>query len=68
MQWSPLNPLKILRRLTMKMLGVLGSPRVRGNTDVLMDRALAGTKDAGADVEKVILNWLKINPCRDCDS
>ena len=51
----------------MKILGVMGSPRVGGNTDVLMDRALAGAKAAGAEVEKIILDQLDINPCRDCE-
>jgi multimeric flavodoxin WrbA len=51
----------------MKILGVMGSPRIGGNTDVLMDRALAGAKAAGADVEKVILDQLDIGPCRDCE-
>lgn len=51
----------------MKILGLMGSPRLGGNTDVLMDRALAGAKGAGADVEKIVLDQLEINPCRDCD-
>jgi len=51
----------------MKILGVMGSPRIGGNTDVLMDRALAGAQAAGADVEKVILDQLDIGPCRDCE-
>jgi len=51
----------------MKILGIMGSPRMGGNTDVLMDRALEGAKAAGADVEKVILDRLEVNPCRDCE-
>jgi multimeric flavodoxin WrbA len=51
----------------MKVLGVMGSPRIGGNTDALMDRALTGARDAGADDEKVVLDQLEINPCRDCD-
>ena len=31
----------------MKVLGVMGSPRVGGNSDILLDEALAGAKDAG---------------------
>ncbi len=52
----------------MKILGIVGSPRIGSNTDVLMERALAGAKAAGADVEKIILDRLEINPCRHCDS
>lgn len=51
----------------MKILGFMGSPRIAGNTDVLLDRALAGAKDAGAEVEKVILAQLEIGPCDDCE-
>lgn len=50
----------------MKILGVMGSPRIGGNTDVLVDRALAGAQAAGAEVEKIVLDQLEINPCRDC--
>ena len=51
----------------MKILGFMGSPRIGGNTDILLDRALAGAKDAGAEVEKVILAQLEISPCDDCE-
>ncbi len=44
----------------------MGSPRVGGNSDILMDEALAGAKNAGADVEKIILNKKKISGCHDC--
>jgi multimeric flavodoxin WrbA len=50
----------------MKVLGVLGSPRVGGNSDILLDQALAGAKDAGAEVEKIILSQKKISGCMDC--
>ena len=39
----------------MKILGILGSPRVGGNSDLLLDQAPAGAKDAGAEVEKITL-------------
>jgi multimeric flavodoxin WrbA len=51
----------------MKILGIMGSPRMGGNTDALMDRALAGAKAAGAEVEKIVLDRLDILPCRNCD-
>jgi len=50
----------------MKVLGIMGSPRVGGNSDVLLDEALAGAKDAGAQVEKIILDKKKISGCKDC--
>ena len=51
----------------MKILGILGSPRVGGNSDILLDQALAGAKDAGAEVEKIILCQKKISGCLNCD-
>jgi multimeric flavodoxin WrbA len=50
----------------MKVLGILGSPRLGGNSDILLDQALAGARDAGADVEKIVLSKKKISGCLDC--
>ncbi len=47
----------------MKVLGIMGSPRRQSNTEILLDRALAGAKEAGAEVEKVLVSQLKISPC-----
>ncbi len=49
----------------MKILGIMGSPRLRGNTDLLLDEALRGAKDSGAEVEKLLVDKLKIEPCRE---
>ena len=51
----------------MKVLGILGSPRIGGNSDILLSQALAGAKAAGADVvEKIILDRKHIAGCKDC--
>ncbi|MFH1478301.1 MAG: flavodoxin family protein [Candidatus Omnitrophota bacterium] len=50
-----------------KVLGINGSPRIGGNTDILIDKALEGAKNRGASIEKVILNELEILPCQECD-
>jgi multimeric flavodoxin WrbA len=50
----------------MKILGVLGSPRIGGNSDILLDQALAGAREAGAEVEKIVLSQKKISGCADC--
>ena len=47
----------------MKVLGINGSPRAGGNTDILLDKALEGARDAGADVEKMALGHLTFSPC-----
>ena len=51
----------------MKVLGIRGSPRRRGNTDLLLEQALAAARGAGAQVETITLQGLNINPCLHCD-
>jgi len=41
----------------------MGSPRRQSNTDILLDKALEGAREAGAEVEKVPVSKLKISPC-----
>ncbi|KAF0159009.1 MAG: Iron-sulfur flavoprotein-like protein [Syntrophaceae bacterium] len=50
----------------MKVLGIMGSPRIEGNSDILLSQALSGAKEAGADVEKIILDRKHIAGCKDC--
>ena len=50
----------------MKILGIMGSPRIEGNTDLLLDEALKGAESSGAEIEKMIIDKLKIAPCREC--
>lgn len=50
----------------MKVLGILGSPRAGGNSDILLEQALDGARDAGAEVEKIVLSKNKISGCLDC--
>ncbi len=47
----------------MKVLGIHGSPRRGGNTELLLRELLRGCKDAGAEVEEIFLRELKISPC-----
>ena len=49
----------------MKVLGIMGSPRIKGNTDLLLDEALRGAKERGAEVEKIIVDKLNIGPCKE---
>ncbi|MBI4965675.1 MAG: flavodoxin family protein [Desulfomonile tiedjei] len=50
----------------MKVLGIYGSPRRAGNTDMLLDEALDGAKSAGADVSSIRCCDLKIAGCIEC--
>lgn len=51
-----------------RVLGIVGSPRRNGNTEMLVDEVLRGAEQAGAAVEKVILSELDIAPCEACDA
>ena len=46
-----------------KIIAIYGSPRRRGNTATLLKKAIEGARDAGADVEEIVLRDLKISPC-----
>jgi multimeric flavodoxin WrbA len=49
----------------LKVMGIMGSPRIKGNTDLLLDEALKGAQSQGAEVEKITVSNLKIAPCRE---
>jgi hypothetical protein len=51
----------------MKMvLGIVGSPRHGGNTDILVARAVEGARSAGAETETIFLGDLSIKECDGC--
>jgi multimeric flavodoxin WrbA len=50
------------------VVGFMGSPRVGGNTDALLDAALDGAGEAGARTEKVVLERLRLRGCLECES
>ena len=50
------------------MLGIAGSPRRGGNTDLLLAEVMKGAASRGAEVKTIILNDLKITPCQHCDA
>ncbi len=47
----------------MKILAIYGSPRREGNTSLLLQQAVAGARQAGAEVEEVVLRDLRMSPC-----
>lgn len=49
----------------MEILGIMGSPRIKGNTDLLLDEALKGAQCQGAEIEKIIVDKLNISPCKE---
>jgi len=50
----------------MKMIALMGSPRKRGNTELLVDAFIEGAESKGAVVEKVRVHDLEIGGCRAC--
>ncbi len=51
----------------MRVLGIAGSPRRGGNTDLLLNEVMKGAASRGAEVKTIILSHLKIAPCQHCD-
>jgi len=49
-----------------KVLGIFGSPRKGGNTDLLLEQALKGAVQEGAQVERIHLAELHVLPCKEC--
>lgn len=54
--------------MSVKVLGIYGSPRKGGNTDLLLDRILEGAQAVGAEVESIYARKLKISGCIECGS
>ena len=52
----------------MKVLGIAGSPRRGGNTDLLLAEVMRGAASRGAEVKTIVLNDLDITPCQHCDA
>lgn len=52
----------------MKVLGISTSPRIRGNSDMLLREALTGAESTGAQVEYVNLRSYNIGPCIECNA
>jgi hypothetical protein len=53
--------------MAVTLLGIAGSPRRLGNTETMLDWALAAAEEAGAQVTKVRLRELDIGGCIACD-
>ncbi len=50
----------------MKVLGVVGSHRRLGNTDILVRQALMAAQEMGAEIEIMRMTDLDIRPCKGC--
>jgi len=52
--------------MKIKILGLFGSPRRGGNTDLLLEEVLKGAQSQGAEIERIFLSQLNISPCQEC--
>ena len=46
-----------------KLCAVYGSPRRKGNTSLLLKKAIEGARDTGAEVTEIVLRDKKLSPC-----
>ncbi|WP_245589147.1 flavodoxin family protein [Desulfatirhabdium butyrativorans] len=46
-----------------KIAAIFGSPRRNGNTAALLNKAVSGATDAGAEVTSIVLRDLRMSPC-----
>ncbi|HUW95890.1 MAG TPA: flavodoxin family protein [Anaerolineae bacterium] len=53
--------------MRLKVLGLAGSPRRHGNTELLLDQVLGGAASKGAQTEKVIIPAMNIDSCDECE-
>ena len=52
----------------MKVLGISGTPRVNGNSDILLQHALKPFESAAWEIKLLRLSKLKVNPCDGCET
>jgi multimeric flavodoxin WrbA len=50
-----------------RVLGIAGSPRHGGNTDLLLEEFMRGAASQGAETKTIELRALKFETCRHCD-
>jgi len=50
----------------MNVLGIFGSPRRGGNTEILLEEALKGAEKEDAKVERLFLSDFTLTPCKEC--
>ena len=51
----------------MKVLGIVGSPRKKGNTDILVEAVLSGANSMGTETEKIYLADYQFKGCTGCE-
>ena len=54
--------------MALKVIGISASPRLNGNSNLLLRQVLAGAESVGAQTEYLRLSDFKIAPCIECNS
>lgn len=54
--------------MIIKTLGISTSPRINGNSDLLLHEALSGAESTGAHIEYIRLSDLNIGSCIECNA
>ncbi|NLC77356.1 MAG: flavodoxin family protein [Clostridia bacterium] len=54
--------------MSKRIIALAGSPKRRGNTGLLLESAVKGARDGGAEVEIIYPNSLRIKPCQGCNT
>ena len=52
----------------MKVMGIVGSPRKGGNTEIMVEEVLEATRQAGAETDIFLIVGKTINGCDACGS
>jgi len=55
-----------VRSREIKVIGIVGSPRKNGNTELLTKHTLKAISEEGLDIELIRLAGLEIKPCNAC--
>ena len=50
----------------MRVLGIVGSPRKNGNTEILMQEVLKAAREAGCETELFLMSQKQVAPCDAC--
>ena len=57
-----------MQLLMVLVLGIVGSPRKGGNTELIVENALKSAQEAGAEIDMVLLSENRVEPCRACNA
>jgi multimeric flavodoxin WrbA len=52
---------------SMRVIGIVGSPRKNGNTNTVVQQVLEGATEAGAETRTFLLNEMNYRGCQACD-